>query len=181
MAKAQPNQTEPVIETGVIAPVQEEKKEPVIETEDLSGSVSIDLNLVEKIALGEATWPKEVIEKAKEYDTAMNNKPEADRRLSHDKRIFAFLESRHTGDFIKLNDFLKSLYPLPKPNEKPAWKNQGAMRKLRQDLLSMRDRGEIVFSNTNAERLGDNYHAGEERRRFDYNIGDLIIEAKLAY
>jgi hypothetical protein len=168
MEKEQPNQKEtPVIETESIEPIQEEKKEPVIETETLVGFS----NLVKT---------DEVISKTVPIADAPN-RPENDRKLSHEKRILAYIESRHTGDFIKLNDFLKSLYPLPKLNEKPSWQHQGAMRKLRQDLMAMRDRGEIVFSNTNPERLGDNYHVGEERRRKDYNIGDLIIEAKLAY
>lgn len=157
-----PNQkSEPVIETVV-------PKEPVIETEDLS---AIPIK-----------QPEVVIPEVKNEMgiDALATIAATDRRLPHEKRILSYLESRHTGDYVKLNDFLKSLYPIPKPNERPQWQTQGAMRKLRQDLLAMRDRGEIVFSNNNAERLGDNYHVGEQRIRKDYNIGDLIIEAKLA-
>lgn len=171
MAKAQPNQNgSSAVETEAIENpvVQEEKREPVIETEDLTHSVPLNKEIIDKI---EFIAPNLI----------PDTRPEADRKLSHDRRILSFLESRHTGDFIKLSDFLKSLYPLPKANEKPAWQNQGVMRKLRQDLMAMRDRREIVFSNTNAERLGDNYHVGEQRLRRDYNIGDLNIEAKLAY
>ena len=158
-----PNQkSEPVAETVI-------PKEPVIETEDLSGIPTTQQPVVEPAA------EKKVI-----IPDAPATIPAMDRKLSHEKRIYSYLESRHTGDFVKLNDFLKSLYPIPKPNERPQWQTQGAMRKLRQDLLAMRDRGEIVFSNNNAERLGDNYHVGEQRIRKDYNIGDLIIEAKLA-
>lgn len=159
-----PNQkSEPVAETVI-------PKEPVIETEDLSG---IPIIQPEEIA--------PVIEKKDPIAESPAIAPAMDKKLPHEKRIYSYLESKHTGDFVKLNDFLKSLYPIPKPNERPQWQTQGAMRKLRQDLLAMRDRGEIVFSNNNAERLGDNYHVGEQRIRKDYNIGDLIIEAKLAY
>lgn len=178
MTENQPNQkADPVIETEAveIPTIQEEKTEPVIETEDLSETYTSEkkTEITTKVAF-DKTFP--INEKVQG-----EVKPESDRKLTHEKRILAYLESRHTGDFIKLNDFLKSLYPLPKPHEKPLWQNQGVMRKLRQDLMAMKDRGEIVFSNTNHERLGDNYHVGEERKRRDYNIGDLVIEAKLAF
>lgn len=196
MAKAQPNQNGlSAVETREIQTpvVQEEKKEPVIETEDLSESVNqsayVEMGKTYESPMGKGEPLLGQCQplfggdqKSAQYTFGTNDmRPEADRKLPHHQRILAFIESRHTGDFIKLNDFLKSLYPLPKPNEKPAWQNQGVMRKLRQDLLAMRDRGEIVFSNMNPERLGDNYHVGEQRLRRDYNIGDLNIEAKLAY
>jgi hypothetical protein len=161
MSKEQPNQN------GETLP----KTDPIIETEDLSTLV------IDEKPSNVVKMETEVLHPVKESEA----RPEADRKLSHEKRILAFLEGRYTGDFIKLNDFLKSLYPIQKPPMPQLWTNQGAMRKLKQDLMAMKDRGEIVFSNNNHERLGDNYHVGEERRRRDYNIGDLVIEAKLAF
>lgn len=104
---------------------------------------------------------------------------ELDRRLPRAARIIAFLESHGGYDgFVKLNDFLKTFYPLPKGREPALWTNQGEMRSLKHLLKSMKEAGEIIFSNTNYERLGDNYHTTPERLRRDYNISDLVIEAR---
>lgn len=99
--------------------------------------------------------------------------------VNHGKAILDFLESRHTGQFIKINDFLKSLYPVPNGKEKPAWEDQGNMRRLQKTLMDLSANEGVLFLNLNHTRLGDNYHDGEERRRKDYNIADLTIEARL--
>jgi hypothetical protein len=98
---------------------------------------------------------------------------------THGEAIIEYLQSHHTGQFINLTDFLKSLYPTVVGNEKPAWVHQGNMRKLQKTLMDLYANDGVVFKNPNYTRLGDNYHDGEERRRRDYNFIDLPIEAKL--
>lgn len=117
-----------------------------------------------------------------EIKTEQPATPELDLRLTKSKRILHFLESHGGYDgFVKLNDFLKTFYPLPKMKEPPLWANQGEMRSLRNLLRTMKDNNEIVFSGNNYDRLGENYHTNPERLRKDYSIADLIIEARLPY
>jgi hypothetical protein len=106
--------------------------------------------------------------------------PELDRKLPKAQRLIHFLESHGGYDgFVKINDFLKTFYPIPKMKELPLWTNQGEMRSLKHLLRTMKEEGKIVFNGNNWERLGNNYHTDGEKLRRDYNISDIVIEARL--
>jgi len=106
--------------------------------------------------------------------------PELDRKLPKYQRLVHFLES-HGGDkgFVKINDFLKTFYPVPAGKEPPLWTNQGEMRSLKALLRTMKENGQVVFNGNSWERLGDNYHTDGEKLRRDYSVADIIIEARL--
>jgi hypothetical protein len=106
--------------------------------------------------------------------------PELDRKLPKADRLVHFLQS-HGGyeRFVEINDFLKTFYPVPDGKEPPLWSNQGEMRGLKGLLRTMKEQGKIVFNGNNWERLGDNYHTDAEKLRKDYNISDVVIEARL--
>lgn len=78
--------------------------------------------------------------------------------LTDEEKIVKFLESR-SGGYVKVNDFLKSLFPLPKtPNEPPVWLMQGAAKRLRVLLEGMRLKGLIKIANNTHLLLGTFYY-----------------------
>lgn len=100
-----------------------------------------------------------------------------DKGKPHKERILAFLESRKGQGTIKLNDFLKSLYPLPKGLEVPQHQSQGNLRKLRQDLRELQQEGKISFTNDSFEQLGNPHFPDQATGKTYYkNIMDTPIE-----
>ena len=100
-----------------------------------------------------------------------------------EQKIIEFLQSRKTEGFIKLGDFLKSLYPIAKNNEPVEWQKQPVMKSLRAVLAKMQSDREIVFSSNSYKRLGRPYWPdsgnGHGTSTNYYHIGNVIIEAKL--
>lgn len=105
--------------------------------------------------------------------------PESDPRLSIGNRILAYLESRKSAEFIRLNDFLKSLYPLPKPGKPAGFENVQNMRFLRMALRQLKDDGKVVFANDSFERLGKHYYNGSAPETKYHNVLSVPIEAKI--
>lgn len=106
-------------------------------------------------------------------------RPEMDTRLSYGVRIVHFLESRKTGDFVKLNDFLKALYPIPKPGFPVEFTKPENMRFLRMTLKQLQESGKIQLSNNSFERLGKHYYEGSNPETKYHNVLTLPIEAKI--
>lgn len=104
---------------------------------------------------------------------------EMDTKLSHGVRVLAFLESRKTDEFVKLNDFLKSLYPIPKPGFPPGFVSPENMRFLKMTLKQLQDDGKIVFANNSFERLGKHYYEGSAPETKYHTILTVPIEAKI--
>lgn len=102
---------------------------------------------------------------------------ELDRSLSFEERIESFLEGKYGT--IKLNDFLKSLYPLPKFNEPPVWLQQGEMKRLRVILDNMQSHGRIKIVNNIHSRLGTFYYEGEQQFARHYNLNTITVEVTM--
>lgn len=112
--------------------------------------------------------------------SAPTPRPELDHTKSHKERIAAFLEAKKGAGTIKLNDFLKALFPIPKGPGAPGHTDQGAMRKLRQDLREMKEAGEIRLVNDSYERLGDAHFPDQTTGKTHYwDVATLPIEAVL--
>jgi hypothetical protein len=93
-----------------------------------------------------------------------------------EQKIVAFLEDKK--DFVKLNDFLKSLYPIPKMGEPPAYLDKGEMKRMRILLDNMQFHGKLEIKNNGHGQLGNHYYEGEQQYAKFYHIGNLTIEAK---
>lgn len=78
---------------------------------------------------------------------------------SFEERILSFVEDK-SGD-VKLNDFLKSLYGVPKPNVQAEWQTIGASKGLKSILSSLVDSGKLSIHNNAHLQLGKPYHEGE--------------------
>jgi len=106
-------------------------------------------------------------------------RPEMDAKLPFETRILSFLESRGRGEFVKMNDFLKFLYPVPLKNEPPVWTRQETNKSLKGLLNKMQEAGKLIINNNQHHRLGTFYYAGDNPVTQYYNISNVIIEAKL--
>jgi len=59
--------------------------------------------------------------------------------LTKEEKIVKFIENS-TGKLVKLNDFLKSLYPALNHGEPPVWKQQITSRQIKWVILTIRDK-----------------------------------------
>lgn len=157
----------PEVAADVKVPEESKKEEPVLEA-------TIGAATVENAQpLKEAPKVEPVIVPA--------SRPELDPTKPHEERFLAFLEGRKTGEFVKVNDFLKSLYPIPKPGFPPAFTDQTTMKQLKHLFLRLQSERKVIFSNNHFERLGKHYYDGNdvEQKTKYYNITNVHIEAKI--
>lgn len=109
----------------------------------------------------------------------LTNSIESDQSQPYEKRIMAYLENRKIKEFTKINDFLKFLYPQPKYPEPAQWLKQDANKSLKVLLDRMQQEGKIVINNNQHRKLATFFYAGNNPQTQYYNIGNLLIEAKL--
>ncbi len=106
---------------------------------------------------------------------------ETDKNLPIDERIVAYLESRTSPDFVKLNDFLKSLYPLPKMAEPPVWLSQGVSKQIKNLLTDMQTQGRVTIRDNRHLMLGMAYYPDSTTLKTHYyNLNNVVIEASVA-
>jgi hypothetical protein len=115
-------------------------------------------------------------EKLVEPDKVVYTEPINDER-SMEEKIVAFLDSREGSD-IKLNDFLKSLFGVPKFNEPPNWLSQGASKQLRVLLGDMQTKGLISISNNMHTKLGTFYYDGNSPVTLYHSLNTVPLVAK---
>lgn len=119
------------------------------------------------------------VESPKEEDATPVYRAETDATLSREERLVAFLKNRPTGEFIKINDFLKSTFQVTKPPAPPEWVQQGVSKTLRVALEKLQADGKIIINNNLHKRLGTHYYDSDVDPVTKYwNIGTLPIEAK---
>lgn len=132
--------TEPIVEAPQVETVEEVVEETIP-----------DIVEEPKVAIIEEV--KVVEEPIKEVTVV---KPEAKEELSMEQRIVDFLESR-TGE-IRLNEFLKSLFPIPTNGEPSSCLQQGTSRMLRGLLEEMQAKCKIVIVDNKHRLLGQPYY-----------------------
>lgn len=164
VAKSTPKPTEVKAEPAPKATVVKEEIVPSIETPP-------EVKKEEPVIVAE----KPIVVAAPIYNAAM------DPKKSHKERIVAFLESRKGAGIVRLNDFLKSLYPLPKPNFPAEWTSQGAMKKLCHDLKELQGEGKVFFVSNHFERLSKAHFPDTTTGRTHYwDVSNLIIEVEIS-
>lgn len=102
---------------------------------------------------------------------------EMDASLPFSERILAFLEGK--SGTIRLNDFLKALYPVPRMNEIPKWANQAESKLLKKTLDDMAQSGQIKVANNMHRKLGSPYYTGDDQRLMHHNIATVNINVAL--
>ena len=96
--------------------------------------------------------------------------------LSKEEKIEKYLEDK-TGK-VKINDFLKSLYPSVF-NEPPAWQRQAVSRELRHILSKMQSENKLVIEYNRHLQLGDAYYPdGATMKTEYYNLNNIDIQVQ---
>lgn len=104
---------------------------------------------------------------------------EADTSLPFSDRLDAFL-AKKKGTTVRLNDFLKSLYPVPVIGARPRWEDQGEMKRLRVLLANYSATGKIEVSNNLYQQLGTFYYGESSDPVTKYhNLATIILETKV--
>lgn len=106
------------------------------------------------------------------------NTPVIKEDLSMEEKIINFIDSREFGG-IRINDFLKSLYPIQKGNTPPIWLQQAKSKELRVLLDKMQDEGKISIINNKHKLLGTHYYPDTTTMKTHYhNLNTVILEVK---
>lgn len=94
-----------------------------------------------------------------------------------EEKIVAFIDNE-TGNRVKLNDFLKSLYKVPTFSEPAQWLHQSESKYLRSVLDNMNKNGLIVLENERYLLLGKSYYPMPDQRQKHYTIAEIEIYCK---
>jgi hypothetical protein len=120
---------------------------------------------------------KAILPEQQESKAEVKYLAEADVKLSNEERLLAFI-SKRSGQTIKLNDFLKSLYPLPVLGAPPLWKDQGNNKRLRVLLEKLQAEKKIEITANTHLRLGRPYFDNDQNPVTKYyDISTIILEA----
>lgn len=92
---------------------------------------------------------------------------EGGEELSMEQKIINFMEDK-SGE-VRLNDFLKSLFGLPKPYEPAQWLNQGANRLLRATLEKLSKDGLLTIKDNAHMKLGSFYYPDSTTGKTEYH------------
>lgn len=168
----------------------EEKVEPVIEQPEEQISIveetvvpeigeeppSVTLDEVKEVEKGVEPVKEEIKPSIQVKDTYAYAAKEINDDLSVEEKIIKFLDSRE-GE-IRMNDFLKSLFDVPKFGEPPLWMNKGENKRLSLILQDIQGKGYCTFISNSHLKLGQFYHDGEDQRTKHHNLGTVNIIAK---
>lgn len=144
-------------------PVQEEIAAPEI----LPEATHEPIPVTEPIKYAEERQPDIIHEESKE-------------RLADDTMeasILKYLESKGEGEHL-LNDFIKSLFPIPKFNEPAIYLTQENSRYIRHVLENMQMEGKISIVNNLHRRLGAHWYEPETHIAKRHNLSTVKIVAK---
>lgn len=174
---------------------RKKKEEPIIETplsEEIKAEETITIEtpeepeeiIQEEGPINKLEVPEQAIEVAQmsaesKSQAKIATPTELDKNLTHEERIVGFLYARKTMQAVRLNDFLKSLYPMPEQNAPPTWKDQGAMKRLRVLLDNMQSHGQLKIQNNRHAELGKHYFKGTEKFAAFYDLDSTEIFASL--
>lgn len=105
-------------------------------------------------------------------------KPELDPKKSKEERILAFIEAKGDGEWVKLNDFLKCLYPMPNISQPAMWLSKGENKTLGGLLNRMVLDDKISIQGGNHLKLGRPFFAPNSPIAEFYSISNTPILAK---
>ena len=144
-------------------PVQEEIAAPEI----LPEATHEPIPVTEPIKYAEERQPDIIQEESKERL--------ADETM--EASILKYLESKGEGEHL-LNDFIKSLFPIPKFNEPSIYLTQENSRYIMHVLENMQMEGKISIVNNLHRRLGAHWYEPETNIAKRHNLSTVKIVAK---
>jgi hypothetical protein len=156
---------EPKVELPIETIIETPVEEPIVGDEP--PSVTLDeVKQVEKDVVQTEEVFIPVIEKA--IEQIKEAKVVSNEELTNEEKLLRFLESRDKGE-IKLNDFLKSLYGVPKYNEPALWLKQSSSKEIRNMLDKLNKQGDYQVVNGNHLRLGAFYYPDTTTMKTEYH------------
>lgn len=94
-------------------------------------------------------------------------------------KLMEFLEKHGKEEFVKANDFLKSLYPTPKVGEVALWTQQSEMKQMKVWLKELADSRKIVVKSNSHNELGKIYYEGQQQYQRHRNLSTLDLYLKM--
>lgn len=92
--------------------------------------------------------------------------------------ILDFINTREGVKNIKLNDFIKSLYPAPSRNAPAEYLLQTESKRIKYILSELQNNKLISMSTSNYMNLGAPYYEGEQQYLRHWNINNVEIIAQ---
>ena len=140
--------------------------ESIVEQEPVPPSVTLDeVELVkEEVVIQEPLKEPEPVVQVEES--------------SDEQKLLNFIDTRGISGDIRLNDFLKSLFPMPKFNEPPVWTQQNTSKYLKGLLDKMVREGKLVISDNTHLKLGQFYYHGDSPQTQHHTLNTVNIVAK---
>lgn len=160
MAKSKKVKPEEVVEPTIT------EVESIVEQEPVPPSVTLDeVELVkEEVVIQEPLKEPEPVVQVEES--------------SDEQKLLNFIDTRGISGDIRLNDFLKSLFPMPKFNEPPVWTQQNTSKYLKGLLDKMVREGKLVISDNAHLKLGQFYYHGDSPQTQHHTLNTVNIVAK---
>lgn len=154
------------------------KEKPETFTEPIETGFEVD-KMMQKFDVPENDEPSKV-EYVAAKDSPIYDHPQLQPQpeLTMEDKIVKFLEGKN--DFVKMNDFLKSLYPIPTMQNPAKWMQQQVSKTLKGLLDSMVKDGVIKISGDKHLQLGKPYYHGADQRQAHHNLTSIEIYGKIA-
>lgn len=92
------------------------------------------------------------------------------------QKILDFLKDKK--DFVRINDFIKSTYPLHKGNERPIWDNPRESKFIKSILEQLRKERAIEIKNNLHNELGSFYYWKDDPKTRYHSLSSLNIEVR---
>lgn len=160
MAKSKKVKPEEVVEPTIT------EVESIVEQEPVPPSVTLDeVELVKEEVV--------IQEPVKEPEPVVQVEGSSD-----EQKLLNFIDTRGISGDIRLNDFLKSLFPMPKFNEPPVWTQQNTSKYLKGLLDKMVREGKLVISDNTHLKLGQFYYHGDSPQTQHHTLNTVNIVAK---
>lgn len=104
--------------------------------------------------------------------------PVIKKQITKEEAIVDFVKTRSNGSWIKINDFIRSLYPLRRPGDAEPWLEMGENKRIKLMLCQLVEAGEVEISQNRHQQLGKGFYVEPDMKLQHYNINNLILEAK---
>lgn len=96
-----------------------------------------------------------------------------------DEKIVDYLKTRGNTGFIKLNDYLKSLYHT-QMNEPPLYYRLAISKEIKSLLQKLVSNGDIAMQDERYLQLGNPYHFGADLKAANHDITTIDIYCKIS-
>lgn len=158
------------VETKEPAPIEQPKEELSVETTPEVGDTP------PSVTLDEVNEPEPAVEAIPEPVITPSTEGKAlETETTQEQKIIAFVESRGSGE-VRLNEFIKSLYPPVNFANPPQYLELGENKRIRNMLAALVSEGHFAIQNDLHLRIASIYYDGDGKC-LHHNINTLPLVA----